>query len=381
MIGPVLAGQEHPNNYDDRTAPYYNMGPRKVKPSVTIPHSKTTGGRAEEAAVLRVVRSGFWGPGPEAARLEADLCRVYGRRHAVAVQSGSAALRLALLALGARPGRSVLIPAYTCAAVLNAVRQTGATPILVDVDEATFNMDPRAARRNALCAVVPHLFGCPAPIDEFATPVIEDCATAVGEGFGRRGVMVVGSFYATKLVAAGQGGFVAVDRADLAARLRDLVDYDKRDTDAVRFNDRMSDVTAALARVQLARASDFVKARRARAETYYEGCRGLPLALPPKRGHQFYRYVVRTPRADALLRHLASWGIESKRPVYRPLNRYLRLPGFPVAERVHRTSVSLPIYPTLSTAAQRRVLRSLRSFFASSSSAPPSSARTRRIRR
>lgn len=321
-----------------------------------VPHSRIRAGAAERRHVLRVLRSGHWGPGPEVERLETELARRLGRRHAVAVQSGSAALQLAVMALGRR---RVALPSYTCAAVLNAVVAAGARPVLVDVDEnGNF-----AGRGRADASIVPHLFGCPATLPRGR--VIEDCAGALGEGLGGRGLLAVTSFYATKLLGAGQGGAVVTDRADLAARIRDLVDYDKRETYRLRFNYRMSDLTAAVARAQLARLSDIVKARRRIADEYGKRLADLPLGLPRARGHQFYRYVVRAPgTADRLMKHLSRRGIEAKRPVFRPLHLYLGLSGFPVTERVWSESVSLPIYPSLTAAEQGRVVAAVRRFFA-----------------
>ena len=228
----------------------------------------------------------------------------------------------------------------------------GAKPVLVD-----------EAWKSADASIVPHLFGCPAPLPRGR--VIEDCAGALGEGLGSRGVLAVTSFYATKLLGAGQGGAVVTDRADLAARIRDLVDYDKRPTYRLRFNYRMSDLTAAVARAQLARLSDIVKARRRIADEYGKRFADLPLGLPRARGHQFYRYVVRAPgTADRLMKHLCRHGVEAKRPVFRPLHLYLGLRGFPTTERLWRESVSLPIYPSLSGAERARVVGAVRSFFA-----------------
>ena len=330
-----------------------------------ISHSKTTGGAAERRNLMRVLRTGFWGPGPEVARLERELARRLHRRYAVAVQSGSAALHLGLLALGARPGRKVIIPSYTCAAVLNAVEYTGARARVADVEEATGNLDPRAIRGAAAAAIIPHMFGRPARIPRTAIPIIEDCAAGLGGGLGRRGVIVITSFYATKMLGAGQGGAVLTDRPDLARRVRDYIDYDKRSAYRVRYNYRMSDLTAAVARAQLARLAAIVKARRRIADYYCRRLGDLPLTLPRARGHQYYRFVMRVPgTADALMNHLRRNGIESKRPVYRPLHRYLGLRGFPATDRLHRLSVSIPIYPSLTATERRRIVEAVRSFYA-----------------
>jgi dTDP-4-amino-4,6-dideoxygalactose transaminase len=331
---------------------------------MVVPHSRPAGGAAERRNLLRVLASGQWGPGPEARRFEGELARRVGRRRALAVQSGSVALELALRAIGMGPGRRVAIPSYTCAAVLNAVRAVGAREALVDADPDTGSLDPDRLPRGVHAAVVPHLFGAPARLPH-GLPVVEDCAGGLGEGLGRRGLVAVCSFYATKLLGAGQGGAVLTDRADLAARLEDLVGYDKRPDYRLRFNYRMSDLTAAVARAQAARLPAFLRARRRLAALYRRALRGLPLRLPDVPGHQYSRFVVGAPGvADRLLRHLNRRGIEAKRPVFRPLHRYLGRRGFPVTDRLHEESVSLPIYPSLGAARQRRVVRAVRSFFA-----------------
>ena len=144
-------------------------GPWSLYHVRVIPHSKPTIGREEERAVVRVLRSGQLGGGAEVERLEREIARFAGTRHATATQTGTAALHLALLGLGIGPRKRVLLPSYVCAAVLHAVRYTGARPVLVDVDPATANLDPADARRKARGAaaiIVPHMFGLPAPLGE-----------------------------------------------------------------------------------------------------------------------------------------------------------------------------------------------------------------------
>lgn len=315
-------------------------------------------------------------------RFERDLGRKIGVGHVTATHTGTAALHLALLALEMRRGARVLLPTYVCAAVLHAIRYVGAKPVLVDVDPDTANIDPADAKRKARGAaaiVVPHMFGLPAPVDDLlalGVPVIEDCAMAVGATYRNRpvgsyGRLSVFSFYATKMLATGHGGAVATADRSLAARIRDLVEYDNRDEDRVRHNYRMSALAAALGRAQLRRTAEFVKARRAIADFYYARLDGLPVRLPPsgrqayanlpmrsgppRAGHVYYRFVVRA--GSRLAGHLRSRGIEAKRPVYRPLHMYgsARSGAFPGAEELHRSAVSLPIYPSLSRTNQRRI--------------------------
>jgi dTDP-4-amino-4,6-dideoxygalactose transaminase len=330
-----------------------------------IPHSRPDLGRAEERAVIRALRSGMIGGGPETASFERELAAFVGVRGAVAVHSGSAALHAALLALGVGKGDRVLLPTYACAAVLNAVRYTGAAEILADVDPATGNLDPADARRRlrarTKALIVPHLFGRPAPLAELrrlGVPVVEDCAMAVGGGTGAGGALSIFSFYATKMLAAGHGGGVATSDRRLLARVQDLAGYDEREDYAVRHNWRMSGLAAALARVQLARLPEFVQRRRRMAEYYFKATgRG---SVEP--GHVYYRFVVRARAVAPLVRFMASRGIEAKRPVFRPLHRYF--PGaagdYPGAEELHRSAVSVPFYPALRRGELERVARALR---------------------
>ena len=334
-------------------------------PSSMIPHSRPTLGAEEERAVLRVLRSGQIAGGEEVLRFERDLERFVGKGRAVATHTGSAALHLALLGLGVGAGDRVVLPTYTCAAVLNAVRYTGAEAILADVLPETANLDPddvkRRLRAGTKAIIAPHLLGRTAPIRELralGVPVVEDCAMALGGEVGREGEVSVFSFYATKMMATGHGGAVlARDRA-VVRRIADLVDYDNREDYRVRHNYRMSALAAALGRVQLSRLPEFVKRRRRIAEYYYET---LELGEPPP-GHVFYRCVLRTGPVERFVGFMASRGVECKRPVYRPLHRYFGAPSgeYPGAEELHRHWASVPLYPSLRREEMERVALSAR---------------------
>lgn len=329
-----------------------------------IPHSRPALGVAEERAVIQVLRSGDAGAGPEVGAFERELEKRVGGR-ATAVQTGSAALHLALLGLGVTPGDRVVLPTYCCAAVLNAVRYTGAEPVLADVDPATANLDPddvkRRLKAKTAAMIVPHMFGRPAPVRDLArpgVPVIEDCAMALGGPVGKAGAAAIYSFYATKMIATGHGGAVVMRDRRAAARVRDLVDYDNRDDYAVRYNYRMSGLVAALGRVQLGRVEGFVKRRRRIAEEYLEALEGGRA----ERGHVYYRFVVLAGSRDRFVRRMSARSIACKRPVYRPLHTYFPRRGkeFPGADELHRRVVSVPLYPALTAIEVRRVARALR---------------------
>ncbi len=330
--------------------------------SSMIHHSRPSIDEDDIAAVDRVLRSGWLAPGEQVRRFEAEVSSFVGHRFGLASSSGAAALHLALLSLGVGRGDEVLIPAYACAAVMNAVEQTGAAPVLCDVDPETANLLPEEVARRlgarARAVIVVHSFGHPADLDwvkDSPVPVIEDCAQALGARWrgrpvGARGALAVFSFYATKVITTGMGGMVCTSDPELAERLRSLRGCDKRDTHEVRWNCRMSDLAAGLGRSQFARLPELLRRRRALADEYDRRLAGLAAALPPRRRDGrpiFYRYVIRVPRADRVIAAFAARGVECKRPVYRPLHRYQGEQFLPHADRFHEQAVSLPLYPSL----------------------------------
>ncbi len=242
---------------------------------VPIPHSRPWLRSEDAAAAASVVESGQIGQGPRVAELEAATAVAGGvvpaggdaGGHAVAVSSGTAALYVALRALGVGSDDEVLIPAFACASLNQAVRYTGAKPRYIDCDPASLNPDLEDARRKlsartAAC-IVPHMFGLPADIKGFmalGVPVIEDCAHALGVSCGSRrvgslGTLAVCSFYATKLVAGGEGGMVLSSDRRLMNQARALRDCEQPDAREDAFNFKMSDLHAAVAHVQLEGAS------------------------------------------------------------------------------------------------------------------------------
>jgi perosamine synthetase len=334
-----------------------------------VPHNRLTYGEAEEAALLAVLRSGRWAAGPRVQALEAAMAAAAGRRHGVAVSSGLSALRLALRALGIKPGDRVLVPAYSCVALANAVLAWGAQPIPVDVTEEEWNLDPVAGSEavrvhKPAAAIIVHSFGAPARMDairNWGIPIIEDCAHAFGlPGFGGNGQLTITSFYATKLMGAGEGGMVLTNDVRLADEVRSWRQYADQPPDGTRLNDNMSDIEAALALCQLQRLPDLLVARRERAAFYHERLTpavGTSIRLPPMTGSRvWYRYPVELLRDSAreMVARLARVGIAAAEPVtdWRPADA----PAAPNANRAYGQLLSLPLYPTLTRAEQERVI-------------------------
>lgn len=352
-----------------------------------IPHSSPTIGQEEIEAVERVLRSGRLAQGPEVEAFEFECAEFFGRPHAVAVSSGTAALHLALLAGGAGAGAgagfgagtAVAVPAYACAALATAVQLAGGKALLCDVGP-DYNLALDTMPEQCRASIVPHLFGAVARLPERGL-VIEDIAQSLGGTTGKASAIAVASFYATKLMTTGEGGMVLTGDESIAAAVRDCRDYDNRDDLARRFNYKMTDFQAALGRVQLRRLPGFIERRRETAGRYMEAFGPLPLGLPNPDGHVFFRYVVATESRDGLERHLNGEGIEAKRPVYRPAHHYLpqaeaedkaevesedvvkALDHYPGADAAHRTGLSLPIHPSMVEEDIDHVIRSVRIFF------------------
>ena len=324
-----------------------------------IHHSAPTLGQEESEAAARAVGTGQLAQGPEVQAFEEECAAFVGRRHAVAVSSGTAALHLALGALGVRRPDCVAVPSYACAALITAVELQGGRPVLID-NKDDGNMSP-IVPHECTHAIVPHMFGKPAPVP-FGMAIVEDIAQSLGGSTGSATAVAITSFYATKLMTTGEGGMVLTDTEAIAAYARDRRDYDNRALYLPRNNYKMTEMQAAVGRVQLRRLPDFLKRRRELAEKYEEELAGLPLQLPAKENHVFFRYVITAEDANGLIRHLALNGIEAKRPVYRPAHHYIggTCPG---ADKAHQCFVSLPIYPSLSDAECETVAAAVRSYF------------------
>lgn len=312
-----------------------------------------------------MLESGHLAQGEQVRRFEKAVAVLLGRRGGVATSSGTSALHLALLAHGVGAGDEVLVPSYTCVALLHAIQYVGAAARIADIALPGYNLCPDAARRalgrRTRAIVVPHMFGLPADMDEITAlgvPVIEDCAQALGAVYrgrpvGNRGTVAVCSFYATKVLTTGEGGMVLADSERLLDQVRDLRDYDGRATLAVRFNYKMTDLAAALGLSQLGRLEAFLGRRRALAARYTATLRSLPVGLPnapSDRTHIFYRYVIGVPDATALSSQLRRRGIEGKPPVPRPLHRLFGQGSCPATEVAARSALSLPLYPSLTDA-------------------------------
>jgi dTDP-4-amino-4,6-dideoxygalactose transaminase len=345
-----------------------------------------------DQAMARVVDRNQFILGPEVEAFEQEFAAYCEVTHAIGVNSGTSALHLALLALGIGPGDEVITVPFTFFATVAAIHYVGATPVLVDIDPATFNMDvsqieARITPRTRAILVV-HLYGRPADMDAIqqiagrhGLPVIEDAAQAHGaEHHGRRvgGIGDIGcfSFYPTKnLGAPGEGGMVVTNNAEHAHKVRMLRDWgqEQKYHPTLRgFNYRLQGLQAAVLRVKLQRLEAWTEARRANAARYDELLHDCDLTLPtaaPGGRHVYHLYTIRSNNRDILQKHLAGIGIPTA--VHYPLPLHLlpayadvRYPrgSFPVAESCAQTVLSLPIHSFLSSHDLQQVATTIRAF-------------------
>jgi len=346
-----------------------------------------------DAAVSDVLASGHYIMGPRAKAFEQEVATFLGTPHAIAMNSGTDALHLALRALGIGPGDEVVTTAFTFAATSEAIGILGATPILVDIDPATFNLRPdlvEQAITPRTKAIIPvHLFGQPCDME----PIVEDCAQSIGATWRGRQTGTLGtigcfSFFPSKnLGAAGDGGMCVTGDADLAERLRMLRSHGWRRKyfqEIIGVNSRLDEIQAAVLRVKLPHLASWNQQRRAIAERYDALLAGLEgVSRPgglPETEPVFHQYCVRVPRRDDVMATMRDEGIETQ--VYYPYPLHL-LPihaplghgegAFPEAERASREVLALPMFPELKDTEQARVCDALAKAFAgakSSSLAP-----------
>lgn len=336
-----------------------------------ISHSRPTLDQNDFDSVLDVLKSGHLAQGEQVARFEEALSSFVGVRNGVAVSSGTAALHLSLLALGVGEGDEVIIPSYVCCALLNAVMYVNAVPVIADIDRFTFNMDAddlkKRVTQKTKAIIVPHMFGLPADIDEILSlgiPVIEDCAQSIGAKYqgrytGSFGVCSIFSFYATKMLATGEGGMILSDDDRLAGILRDLRDYDEKDGYSVRYNYKMTDIQAALGISQLKKLPLFIERRKEIAGLYNRALNEISFPVPATlegREHIYYRYVLLLDDSSGFIENMLKMGIECRRPVFKPLHEYLGLSGYPVTDEVMGRAVSIPVYPLLGDEETSRII-------------------------
>lgn len=339
-------------------------------------------GVEERAAVDRVMRSGLLAQGPEVAAFELEFSEHFGLgRPCVAVNSGTSGLHLGLLSAGVGPGDEVIVPSFTFAGTANAVALTGATPVFADIDPDTFCLDPASVAEQVTertVGIMPvHLYGHPADMaglqavaEQHGLQIFEDAAQAHGASLDGRPVGSFGSFgmfslYPTKNMTAGEGGMVSVARSEVERLLRlyrnqgMLRPYEN---EIVGFNARMTDLHAAIGRVQLRRVGAWTRRRQENAAFLSAHLRGVVTpTVAPGAVHVFHQYTVRVPQdRDQMARVLREeHGIGTG--MFYPVPAH-RLPSFrsttelPETEHAAAECLSLPVHPSVSACDLERIV-------------------------
>lgn len=383
-----------------------------------VPIARPSITEAERQALLEPLETGWLVQGPKVAAFEAAMQGYTGIPHAVATSSGTAALHLALVLAGVRPGDQVIVPAFTYVATANAVSCMGAEPLFADIELHSFNIDPEAIeaavgpRTRAL--IVVHQFGMPADMEaimavalQHGLVVIEDAACALGTLYqgrhvGGQGLLGCFSFHPRKVITTGEGGMLLGHDPGLAARARVLRNHGAAVSDSTRhtgkgallpdfpepgYNYRMTDLQGALGLAQISRLGSLLEARRAWARRYDEALAGWDRLLPPTPSsdagseHSYQSYVclfgerARPPleevdalgaRRDRLMSLLEDRGVSVRQGTHavHMLGWYRKTYGleawqFPNAYRADRLSLSLPLFADMSEAQWAFVIQTL----------------------
>ncbi|MHB8520296.1 MAG: DegT/DnrJ/EryC1/StrS family aminotransferase [Limisphaerales bacterium] len=346
-----------------------------------------------DAAIARSLDHATFCLGPDVAQFEKDFAQFCGTQQAVGLNSGTSALHVAMRLLDVGPGDEVITTPFTFVATSWAISYVGARPVYVDIDDATFNLNPElveeAITPRTKVVMPVHLYGHPCDLDPLLEicrrrnlKLVEDAAQAHGARYrgkkvGAFGAAAAFSFYPGKnLGACGEGGALVMDDAALAERARALRNHGSTARyyhDEIGFNYRMEGIQGAVLGVKLKHLARWTAERRRVANRYHELLADTPLQLPREAGYAesvYHVYVVRHPRRDELRQHLEQneigYGLHYPLPLHLQ-KCYAHLGyksgDFPVAEKAARECLSLPIYPELTDAQIQRVVKVVKDFF------------------
>lgn len=350
-----------------------------------IPPAKPMIGEEERREVDRVLAGGGIAQGPEVAAFEQEFAaELVGGRECVAVNSGTAGAHLGLLACGFGPGDEIIVPSFTFAATANAVALTGATPVFADIEPRTYCLDPASVESvvtSRTAAIMPvHLFGHPADMtglqavaDRHALRIVEDAAQAHGAALNGKPVGTFGEFamfslYPTKNMTSGEGGMDACASEQIARQIRLLRNQGmerRYENEVVGFNARMTDIHAAIGRVQLRKLAGWTRQRQANAEFFDEALDGVATPhVADGAVHVYHQYTIAIEDdRDGFAKALNDeYNLGSG--VYYPIPNH-RLPSFdlsldlPNTETAAQRVLSLPVYPSLTEEDRHRIVEAV----------------------
>lgn len=355
-----------------------------------IPVARPVFGEEEVEAVSAVIRSGMIASGEVVTRFEDEYAAYAGVKHAIATSNGTTALHAGLLGSGIVPGDEVIVPSFTFIATATSVSMCGATPVVADVDINTCCIDPDSVaeqitpKTRAIIGV--HLFGQPCDVsamqqicEDHNLLFIEDCAQAHGAKYrgtqvGNFGTVGCFSFYPTKNMTTGEGGLVTCSNDEIAARVRRLINHGQKEKylhTEIGYNYRLTNMGAAIGRVQLKKLDDMTRMRQENASFYSSGITRPGITMPVIRDsctHVFHQYAIRvTPESgmtrDQFAGYLHDNGVGTaihypipvhEQPVYRGK---IKGSSCPVSRQLAREILSLPVYPSLTSDERETVCR------------------------
>lgn len=340
--------------------------------SRNIPISKPNLGLHEYIAVQKVLKSGVLGSAENVIKFEKRFASNCQTNYCIAVNSGTSALHIGLLSLGIGPGDEVIVPSFTFAATANAVLLTGATVVFSDVDASTFNLDTSNLENlvsNRCKAIIPvHLFGLPADMDpikrvaeKFGLAILEDAAQAHGATYkgnvvGNLGDAAAFSFYATKNITTGEGGAITTNLkhvCDTSSLLRNQGMKKMYENELAGFNNRMSEIQAAIGRVQLEKLSSINEQRRRNAAFYNSALQGVVTPVEPEgTRHVYHQYTISIPdlNRERVMLELGKVGIQTRVYYPTPLHKmeyFLKDIELKNAENASRSVFSIPVHPKI----------------------------------
>ena len=345
-----------------------------------------------DAAIFRVLDSGWYILGNEVRSFEEEFARYIGVAHGIGAGSGTEAIHLALKACGIARGDEVITVSHTAVATVAAIDLAGATPVLVDIDPDFYTIDPEKIESSITSntkAIVPvHIYGQPADMDpvmeiakKYSLKVIEDCAQAHGAKYkgqcvGSIGDMGCFSFYPTKnLGAIGDGGMVVTNSSNLNEKVRLLREYGWKEryvSSSKGWNSRLDEIQASILRVKLKHLDQSNQKRRNLAGHYLKDLKDLPLGLPEERKdceHVYHLFVIKTNKRNALQDYLKKNGINTGIHYPVPIHRQsyykdsLKNSFLEITEQVAGEILTLPLYPELSLNESKIVINTLRKFY------------------
>jgi len=362
-----------------------------------IPIAKPSIGTEEIEAVTRVLETGQLAQGETVYQFEQEFSEHFGYTGSAAVANGTAALHVALLAAGVKPGDKVLTTPFTFVATSNAILYCNAVPVFVDVDEASFNISPEAIRKaandypEARYLLLVHLFGQSCEMDkiaeiakEFNLTIIEDCAQAHGATYQSKPVGTFGcggtfSFYPTKNMSTGEGGMIVSQDTQFLETSKLLINHGSKQRyvhEVLGYNYRMTNISAAIGIEQLKKIDRMNSARRKNAEYYFSNIYNSLVTLPfvhEYSHHVFHQFTITTTHRDQLVSYLSEKGIGTGIHYQLPVHKQMHIKEYlasvkhkqyscPTAEKLSEQVLSIPVNPELSMEDLEYVVQTINNF-------------------